>query len=68
MYAVGGNADSDRAVGVPVKKVKIGLFMTVAFLGWFIGMPTLYRFDTLQAGNGFGNEFIYIIAAMVGGT
>ena len=68
IYAVGGNADSARAVGVPVKKVKIGLFMTVAFLGWFIGMHTLYRFDTLQAGNGIGNEFLYIIAAVVGGT
>ncbi len=68
IYAVGGNAASARAVGVPVKKVKIGLFMGVSFLGWFIGMHTLYRFDTLQAGNGIGNEFLYIIAAVVGGT
>ena len=68
IFAVGGNAASARAVGVPVKKVKIGLFMAVAFLGWFIGMHTLYRFDTLQAGNGIGNEFLYIIAAVVGGT
>ena len=68
IYAVGGNADSARAVGVPVRRVKIGLFMTVAFLGWFIGMHTLYKFNTLQAGNGIGNEFLYIIAAVVGGT
>jgi simple sugar transport system permease protein len=68
IYAVGGNADSARAVGVPVVKTKIGLFMTVSFMGWFIGMHTLYRFNTLQAGNGVGNEFLYIIAAVVGGT
>jgi simple sugar transport system permease protein len=68
IYAVGGNADSARAVGVPVKAVKIGLFMSVSFLGWFVGMHTLYKFDTLQAGNGIGNEFLYIIAAVVGGT
>lgn len=68
IYAVGGNAASARAVGVPVNRVKIGLFMTVSFLGWFVGMHTLYRFNTLQAGNGVGNEFIYIIAAVVGGT
>ena len=68
IYAVGGNADSARAVGVPVRAVKIGLFMTVSFLGWFIGMHTLYKFNTLQAGNGIGNEFLYIIAAVVGGT
>ena len=68
IYAVGGAVDSARAVGVPVLRTKIGLFMTVSFLGWFIGMHTLYRFNTLQAGNGVGNEFLYIIAAVVGGT
>jgi simple sugar transport system permease protein len=68
IYAVGGNAASARAVGVPVTRVKIGLFMTVAFLGWFTGMHYLYRFNVLQAGNGVGNEFLYIIAAVVGGT
>jgi simple sugar transport system permease protein len=68
IYAVGGNPDSARAVGVPVLKTKIGLFMTVSFMGWFIGMHILYRFNTLQAGNGVGNEFLYIIAAVVGGT
>src|SRR6478752_6661596 len=68
IYAVGGNADSARAVGVPVVRVKIGLFMTVAFLCWFSGMHYLYNFNTLQAGNGVGHEFLYIIAAVVGGT
>jgi simple sugar transport system permease protein len=68
IFAVGGNAASARAVGVPVVRTKIGLFMTVSFLGWFVGMHTLYRFNTLQAGNGVGNEFLYIIAAVVGGT
>jgi simple sugar transport system permease protein len=68
IFAVGGNAASARAVGVPVIRTKIGLFMTVSFLGWFIGMHTLYRFNTLQSGNGVGNEFLYIIAAVVGGT
>ncbi|WIM99151.1 ABC transporter permease [Actinoplanes oblitus] len=68
IYAVGGAADSARAVGVPVVRTKIALFMTVSFLGWFVGMHLLYRFNTLQAGNGVGNEFLYIIAAVVGGT
>jgi simple sugar transport system permease protein len=68
VFAVGGNAASARAVGVPVTRVKIGLFMTVSFLGWFMGMHYLYAFNVLQAGNGVGNEFLYIIAAVVGGT
>jgi simple sugar transport system permease protein len=41
--------------------------MTVSFLAWFIGMHLLYRFNTVQAGNGVGQEFLYIIAAVVGG-
>jgi simple sugar transport system permease protein len=67
IFAVGGNADSARAVGVPVPKVKIGLFMCVSFLAWFYGMHLLFNFSSVQSGLGIGNEFIYIIAAVVGG-
>jgi simple sugar transport system permease protein len=68
IFAVGGSAPSSRAVGVPVNKVKIGLFMTVGFLAWFTGMHILFAFNTVQSGIGIGNEFIYIVAAVVGGT
>ena len=68
IFAVGGNAASARAVGVPVNKVKIGLFMAVSFTAWFYGQHRLYAFNTIQAGEGVGQEFIYIIAAVVGGT
>jgi simple sugar transport system permease protein len=67
IFAVGGNAASARAVGVPVDKVKIGLFMGVALMCWFYGMHILFAFNTVQSGQGVGNEFLYIIAAVVGG-
>jgi simple sugar transport system permease protein len=67
IFAVGGDADSARAVGVPVTKVKIGLFMLVGFCAWFVGMHLLFAFNTVQSGQGIGNEFFYIIAAVVGG-
>jgi simple sugar transport system permease protein len=67
IFAVGGSAPSSRAVGVPVNRVKIGLFMTVGFLCWFTGMHILFAFNTVQSGIGIGNEFIYIVAAVVGG-
>ena len=51
-----------------VNRVKIGLFMTVAFLAWFYGMHRLFGFNTIQAGEGIGNEFLYIIAAVIGGN
>ncbi|MGS0686843.1 ABC transporter permease [Nakamurella sp. GG22] len=68
IFAVGGNAASARAVGVPVNKVKIALFMGVGFLAWFSGMHQLFQFNTIQAGGGVGQEFLFIIAAVVGGT
>ena len=69
ILAVGGNAASARAVGVPVNKVKIGLFMGVGLMAWFYGQNVLYSSNgTIQAGQGVGNEFIYIIAAVVGGA
>ena len=46
--------------------MKIGLFMGVGFLASFTGMHTLFQLDTIQSGPGVGNEFIYIIAAVVG--
>ena len=67
IFAVGGSAPSSRAVGVPVNKVKIGLFMAVGFMAWFTGMHILFAFNTVQSGIGIGNEFIYIVAAVVGG-
>jgi simple sugar transport system permease protein len=67
IFAVGGSAPSSRAVGVPVNRVKIGLFMAVGFMCWFTGMHILFAFDTVQSGVGVGNEFIYIVAAVVGG-
>jgi simple sugar transport system permease protein len=67
IFAVGGNAASARAVGVPVNRVKIGLFMAVGFTAWFTGMHLLFSFNTVQAGEGIGNEFLYIIAAVIGG-
>jgi len=67
IFSVGGNPAAARAVGVPVGRMKIGLFMAVGFMAWFTGMHTLFLFNTIQSGQGIGNEFVYIIAAVVGG-
>ncbi|TBO61480.1 ABC transporter permease [Streptomyces kasugaensis] len=67
IFAVGGGADASRAVGVPVVKTKIGLYMGVAFAAWVSGQHLLFSYDAIQSGDGVGNEFLYIIAAAVGG-
>jgi simple sugar transport system permease protein len=41
--------------------------MCVGFAAWFVGMHLLFAFNTVQSGEGVGNEFLYIIAAVIGG-
>jgi simple sugar transport system permease protein len=67
IFAVGGQGDSARAVGVPVNRVKIGLFMLVGFGCWFLAMHLLFAYNTVQSGAGIGNELLYIAASVVGG-
>ena len=67
IFAVGGNKESARAVGVPVTLTKISLFMLVGFGAWFVGMHNLFSFNTVQSGEGVGQELIYIAAAVIGG-
>ncbi|WP_166983140.1 ABC transporter permease [Paramicrobacterium fandaimingii] len=67
ILASGGAPGSARAVGVPVWATKIGLYMGVGFCAWLLGMHQLFAFKTVQSGEGIGNEFLYIIAAVVGG-
>ena len=52
IFSVGGSAPSARAVGVPVGRMKIGLFMAVGFMAWFTGMHILFavQHDPVRAG------------------
>ena len=68
IFAVGGNKDAARATGVPVDKVKTALFMATSLLGAFVGAMILMRLNSVQAQQGDGQEFEYIIAAVVGGN
>ncbi|MGW2329750.1 ABC transporter permease [Streptomyces sp. NPDC001700] len=67
IFAVGGAKEAARAVGVPVNRVKIGLYMGVALAAWISGQHLLFKYDTVQSGEGVGNELLYIIAAVIGG-
>lgn len=67
IFAVGGNKDASRAVGVPADRVKIGLFMVVSLCGALSGTLIALRYGTVQADQGTGLEFEFIIAAVVGG-
>jgi simple sugar transport system permease protein len=67
IFAVGGNAEASRNVGVPAARVKIALFMTTAASAWLVGMMSDVRLRSAVASQGIGQEFVYIIAATIGG-
>lgn len=67
IFAVGGNKDASRAIGVPANRVKIGLFVVVGLCAALSGTLVALRFGTVQADQGAGLEFEFIIAAVVGG-
>jgi simple sugar transport system permease protein len=67
VFALGGSPVSARESGVPAVRTKVVLFMTTAAAGWVVGSCDILRFDSVQANQGIGLEFQYIIAAVVGG-
>ncbi|WP_181765960.1 ABC transporter permease [Streptomyces albidus (ex Kaewkla and Franco 2022)] len=67
IFAVGGGQHTARAVGVPVARTKIGLYLGVALGAWISGQHLLFNYDVVQSGEGVGNELIYIAAAVIGG-
>lgn len=67
IFAVGGDSNAARNVGVPANRVKIGLFMTTAVAAWLVGTMNIVRLRSAVGSQGIGNEFYYIIMATVGG-
>jgi simple sugar transport system permease protein len=67
IFGVGGDQVAARNVGVPVARVKIGLFMMTSMAAALVGIMVALRLGGTQAGQGVGEEFTYIIAAVAGG-
>ncbi len=67
-FAVGGNKEASRQVGVPAARTKTQLFMVVSGAAWLVGTLIAFRLNSVQANVGDGQEFFYIIAAVVGGN
>jgi len=68
IFAVGGNKEAARSIGVPAARTKTTLFMLVSSAAWLTGMTIAFRLNSVQANVGDGNEFRYIIVAVVGGN
>jgi simple sugar transport system permease protein len=68
IYATGDNKESARANGVPVNKVKIGLFMFTAFCATLFAACQVFDTNTADASKGNLKELEAIAAAVVGGA
>ena len=68
IYATGDNKESARANGVPVNRVKIGLFMFTAFCATMFAACQVFDTNTSDAAKGNLMELFAIAIAVVGGT
>ena len=68
IFGAGGHADAARRAGVPVTRVKIGLFMLTAFAAWLVAVLQVVQYTGADALRGQGQEFLAIVAAVIGGT
>ena len=65
---VGGDANAAKNVGVPVRRVKISLFVFTAFCACLFGVLQVADVGSAAADRGLQKEFEAIIAVVIGGT
>ncbi|WP_206999770.1 ABC transporter permease [Trinickia mobilis] len=68
IFAVGGDANAAKNVGVPVKRVKISLFVLTAFCSCLFAVLQVCDIGSAAADRGLQKEFEAIIAAVIGGS
>ena len=67
IYATGDNKESARANGVPVNRVKVGLFMFSAFCATIFASCQVFDTNSSDAAKGMFKELEAIAIAVVGG-
>lgn len=68
IFAVGGDENAARNVGVPVARVKISLFMLTAAAAWLLSQIQLFGIQSASSLRGELQELYAISAAVIGGT
>jgi simple sugar transport system permease protein len=67
ILSVGGDPNAAKNVGIPVARVKIGLFMFTAFCATLFAVLQVADAGSAAADRGLQKEFEAIIAAVIGG-
>ena len=68
LYAIGGNEKAAVLTGVPVKAVKVSVYMFVAFCAGITGFLETGWLGSVTTGLGTGLELTVIAAAVIGGA
>jgi simple sugar transport system permease protein len=68
IFATGGNLQSARSLAVPVRKIKVGLYVLTALTAALVGVIQLVRFGSADPTLGQNVELTAIAAAVIGGT
>jgi simple sugar transport system permease protein len=67
IFAVGGDSNAANNVGIPVMRVKVGLFVFMAFCATLFATLQVADAGSAAADRGLQKEFEAIIAAVIGG-
>jgi ribose/xylose/arabinose/galactoside ABC-type transport system permease subunit len=68
IYAIGGNEQTARLAGVPVDRIKIGVYTCSGFLSGLAGVVLVIRSSSGVPLGGIGWELDSIAAIVIGGT
>ena len=68
IYAIGGNEHAATLTGVPVRRIKVSVYMISALMAGIAGILQVGWLGTITTGMGLGMELIVIAAVVIGGT
>ena len=68
LFAIGGNEAAANLTGVPVKAMKVGVYMFCALCAGITGILEVGWLGTITTGLGQGMELTVIAAAVIGGA
>jgi ribose transport system permease protein len=68
IFAIGGNEQAATLTGVPVRRVKVSVYMAAALMAGIAGILQVGWLGTITTGMGAGIELYAIAAVVVGGA
>ena len=68
IFAIGGNEQAATLTGVPVRQIKVSVYMLSALMAGIAGILQVGWLGTITTGMGTGMELVVIAAVVIGGA